>query len=64
MYLANTLGIRTVTCWNLIRENDDKNEIVFTCDGYGEPIYFYIISAWYMGGLTIFLLYMYATYLR
>lgn len=34
------------------------------CDGPGLPIFFYLEVTWYLGGLSLFTLYLFATYLR
>lgn len=41
---------------------DQHNNVI--CDGPGLPIFFYLEIVWYLGGLSVFTLYIFATYLR
>lgn len=41
---------------------DQHTNIV--CEGPGLPIFFYLEITWYLGGITLFTLYIFATYLR
>ncbi|XP_055844031.1 C-mannosyltransferase dpy-19 homolog [Episyrphus balteatus] len=59
--LSKSLGDSSVSCWT-----DDSNplsEPVITCDGLGEPFHFYLEFVWMFGGFTVFLIYMYASFL-
>lgn len=47
---------------NLYYYYDQHTNVV--CDGPGLPIFFYLEVTWYLGGLTLFALYIFATYLR
>lgn len=56
--------LQSSTCW-LSESFADLNLQNFVgCNGIGEPINFYLEFVWVMGGITIFLLYFYATFLR
>lgn len=47
---------------NLYYYYDRQQNIV--CDGPGLPVFFYLEITWYLSGLTLFTLYILATYLR
>lgn len=47
---------------NLYYYYDRHQNIV--CDGPGLPVFFYLEITWYLSGLTLFILYVLATYLR
>ncbi|KAJ6637254.1 C-mannosyltransferase dpy-19 like [Pseudolycoriella hygida] len=53
--VTNYLEISTKTCLYI--------DGYASCEGLGVPIYFYLESVWYMGGFTVFVLFMYATHL-
>lgn len=59
--ITQEMGIKTVSCWAVDRGQDEP---VISCEGLGEPIYFYLQCVWYFSGLTVFLLYMFGTYLN
>lgn len=61
MYVTKTFNIPTTVCWTLKR---DKQENVYSCEGIGEAIYFYLSIIWGLSGVTVFLLYTYGTFLR
>lgn len=46
---------------NLYYYYDQHTNVV--CDGPGLPIFFYLEVTWYLGGLTLFTIYLFATYL-
>lgn len=59
--VSKSLGDSDISCWT-----DDSNplaEPVITCDGLGEPFHFYLEFVWMFGGFTVFLIYMYASFL-
>lgn len=61
------LDIFSSECWMSSAANNKNNVDVefFECKKtIGEPIYFYLQAVWFMGGLTIFLIYSYAIFLR
>lgn len=41
---------------------DRQNSVI--CEGPGISMFFYLEVVWYLGGLTVFTLYMFATFLR
>lgn len=47
---------------NLYYYYDQHTNVV--CDGPGLPIFFYLEVTFYLGGLSLFTLYLFATYLR
>lgn len=69
--LTNYYNIPTISCWQV----SEDDELVFRnydydrqpnviCEGPGIPMFFYLEVVWYFGGLSIFTLYMFATFLR
>lgn len=60
MNITNHFGWKTSTCWSVDRGDIEP---IISCEGLGEPIYFYLEFVWYLSGMTIFLLYVYGSYL-
>ncbi|XP_055911172.1 C-mannosyltransferase dpy-19 homolog [Eupeodes corollae] len=59
--VSKSFGDSDVSCWS-----DDSNLLsdqVINCDGFGEPFHFYLEFVWMFGGFTVFLIYMYASFL-
>ncbi|XP_077301778.1 protein C-mannosyl-transferase DPY19L1 [Arctopsyche grandis] len=48
-------------CWS-IKRNSDLDDVI-SCEGLGEPIYFYLTFIWMLAGLTIVLLFIFSVYL-
>lgn len=57
------LDIFSSECW-MSTNKQSVDSAFLDCNTIGDPIYFYLQAVWFMGGLTIFLLYFYATFLR
>lgn len=58
---SKSLGGSDISCWK-----DDSHllsEAVVNCAGLDEPFRFYLEFVWMFGGFTVFLIYMYATFL-
>lgn len=47
---------------NLYHYYDHHTNVV--CDGPGLPVFFYLEMTWYLSGITVFALYLFATHLR
>lgn len=60
MNITNHFGWKTSTCWSVDRGDIEP---IISCEGLGEPIYFYLEFVWYLSGMTIFLLFVYGSYL-
>lgn len=60
--LSNQLNLPTVICWQVERDNQ-RMDSVLSCEGFGEPIYFYLSVLWSLSGITVFLLYFYGFFL-
>lgn len=56
------MNFPTVVCWTVEREKSTQDQVI-SCEGFGEPIYFYLSVVWCLSGFTIFLLYMYGYFL-
>lgn len=59
-YLSKQLHIPTVSCWTM---DGSDGEQIMTCDGVGDPFNFYMEFVWCFGGLTVFIIYMYSSFL-
>lgn len=60
--LSSQFNLPTIVCWTVERENP-KLDSVISCEGFGEPIYFYLSVLWSLSGITVFLLYFYGFFL-
>lgn len=59
--IANTFGIKSKECWQVDRGDDLP--AVWSCEGLGDPTYFYINGVWLCAGLTAALLFIYGYFL-
>lgn len=50
------------TCWRVDRGEDLPP--VQSCEGYGDPAYFYLGGVWLFSGLTAFFIFVISAYLR
>ena len=50
------------TCWPVNR--GEGLSPVESCEGLGEPAYFYVDAVWLFAGLTAFIVFVLATYIR
>ncbi|XP_040288840.1 probable C-mannosyltransferase DPY19L1 isoform X1 [Bufo bufo] len=57
----SVVGIETKTCWTVNRGNDLSP--VESCEGLGDPAYFYVTLIFILNGLMMSLFYIYGTYL-
>ena len=46
-----------------VNRGDDRPPVQ-SCEGYGDPAYFYLAGVWTFSGLTVAMLYIISTYLR
>lgn len=49
-------------CWTVNR-GDDRTPVQ-SCEGLGEPAYFYLSGVWFFAGLTAFSIFVLATFVR
>ena len=49
-------------CWTINRGEDRSS--VQSCDGWGDPAYFYLGAVWIFSGLTTFTVFVISTYIR
>ena len=61
VHVANMAGISTKECWQVDRGDDLP--VVWSCEGLGDPTYFYINGVWFCAGITAALLFLYGCYL-
>ncbi|KAM5273568.1 putative C-mannosyltransferase DPY19L2 [Ctenodactylus gundi] len=61
MGITNFFGIETKTCWT-VRRMEPHHEVQ-SCEGMGDPAYFYVGVIFILNGLTLGLFFIYATYL-
>lgn len=61
MSLAGSLGMSTKECWQVDRGEDLS--VVWSCEGLGDPTYFYVNGVWLCAAGTAFLLFVYGSYL-
>ncbi|XP_063090046.1 probable C-mannosyltransferase DPY19L2 isoform X4 [Cavia porcellus] len=59
--IMNLFGIQTKACWNVTREGFPRE--VESCEGLGDPAYFYVDVIFILNGLMVGLLFIYAAYL-
>ena len=72
IFLTNYYNIPTISCWTTSPSDEivqyHHNEYDYhpnvVCEGPGIPMFFYLEVVWYLGGLSIFTLYMFSTFLR
>ena len=61
MNFADTFGIKSKECWQVDRGDDLP--AVWSCEGLGDPAYFYINGVWLCAGLTAALLFIFGFFL-
>jgi hypothetical protein len=61
IHFTNTAGIKTKECWQVDRGDDLP--AVWSCEGLGDPSYFYINGVWLCAGITAALIFIYGCYL-
>ncbi|XP_005609350.2 probable C-mannosyltransferase DPY19L2 isoform X1 [Equus caballus] len=59
--LMNFIGLETKTCWNVTRIGP-VNEVQ-SCEGFGDPAYFYVDVIFILNGLMMGLFFIYGAYL-
>lgn len=67
MMLTETFNIPTTNCYYVEPDPDSKidgQKVFVNCEGFGEPIFFYLAVSWSISAITIFLLYMYGYFLH
>lgn len=77
IYLTTYYNIPTISCWQTEQMDNENDDIIYRhqydyydhhvnviCEGPGLPMFFYLEVVWYLGGLSVFTLYMFATFLR
>lgn len=62
--LTQRFKLPTVVCFTVERDDPKLEHEILSCEGYGEPIYFYLSVVWTLSGITVFLLYMYGYFLH
>lgn len=60
-YYSSKFELPIVGCWSTGKSSDPNTDII--CDGVGEPFNFYLGFVWASGGLTVFFIYMYGSFL-
>lgn len=61
VHLAAVAGIETKECWQVDRGDDLPS--VMSCEGLGDPSYFYINGVWLFAGVTAAVLFIYGCFL-
>ena len=59
---ANNQKWLTKICWNVNRGEDRTP--VQSCEGLGDPAYFYLGAVWMFSGMTVFTIFVLSTYIR
>lgn len=60
--ITNLFGVETKACWNVTRAGFPSE--VESCEGLGDPTYFYVGVIFILNGIMMGLLFIYAAYLR
>lgn len=67
MTLSKSFNIPTVNCYYVEPDEDSKIDdakVFISCEGLGEPIFFYLAVVWSLSAISIFLIYLYGYFLH